>query len=348
MMKKTLTTLTSLLLLSGLSLAQQLNRYVAPVSGESIPSTSVIRVDPWTASKVQHAYGLPETKAKAKGTMAISDAGLVFTSSASRYTIPWANIAAVSNGVERVEMWGTTGRLVRMAIPNGGGLAAAGVMHHKVNELTVEFRDQRGSYHGAVFFLPGKDATRVLDIYTHAIQPAQQHPDLGIAPSVSALACQAGSGSHSVLVSAPVWNEAQVPAAYRAMVYEHIVDRMQRVQGVGHVFRDGETGVQPVCPQYTVTISIVSYKPGNQVKRAMMGPVGFFVGTTQMVFNITIRDASGGLNSTQEVQATLRGEGESKNVTDGVAKKIAKSYANTTKQFEQTPLTARANSPLPH
>lgn len=346
-MKKTLTTLTVLLFLSGLSLAQQPNRFVAPNPSETIPSTSAIHVDPWTASKVQHAYGLPETKAKAKGTMEISNAGLIFTSKASRYTIPWADTTAVSNGVERVELWGTTGRIVRMVIPNGGGLAAAGVMHHKVNELTVEFRDQRGAYHGAVFFLPGNDATRVIDIYTHAILPAQPHPDLGIMQTGSALACQPGSGSHNVLVSAPVWNEAQVPAAYRAMVYEHIVDRMQRVKGVGHVYRDGETGAQPLCPQYTVAISIVSFKQGNQVQRAMTGPIGFFVGTTQMVFNVTIRDSSGGLNSTQEVKATLRGEGESKNVTDGVAKNIAKSYANTTKKFEQPTLTARANSPLP-
>jgi hypothetical protein len=347
-MKKTLTTLTSLLFLSGISLAQQPSRYVAPITGEAIPSTSAIHLDPWTASKVQHAYGLPETKAKAKGTMEINSAGLIFTSNASHYTIPWADTVALSNGVERVEMWGTTGRIVRMVIPNGGGLAAAGVMHHKVSELTVEFRDTRGAYHGAVFFLPGNDATRVLDIYTHAVLPTQPHPDLGIVPTVSAWACQPDSGSHNVLVPAPVWNEAQVPAAYRAMVYEHIVDRMQHVQGVGHVYRDGETGAQSVCPKYTVAISIVSFKPGNQVQRAMTGPIGFFVGTTQMVFNVTIRDSSGGLNSTQEVKATLRGEGESKNVTDGVAKKIAKSYAKTTMQFEQPTLTARANSPLPH
>jgi hypothetical protein len=65
-----------------------------------------------------------------------------------------AHSTDISSGNERVERWGTTGRIVRMAIPNGGGLAAAAVMHHKVNELTVEFHDARGAYHGTVFFLP--------------------------------------------------------------------------------------------------------------------------------------------------------------------------------------------------
>jgi len=347
-MNNTLATLTSLLLLSGFSLAQQPQRYLAPVTAGSMASNPIIHVDAWTASKVQHAYGLPETKPKAKGAIVIDNAGLTFNGNASRYTIPWADTVAVGNGVERVELWGTTGRIVRMVIPNGGGLAAAGVMHHKVHELTVEFRDRRGAYHGAVFFLPGDEATRVLDIYTHAVQPTQQQADLGIKPTGPALTCQASSGMHDVLVTAPSWTEAQIPAAYRAMVYEHIIDRMQHVEGVGHVFRDGETGAQPVCPQYTVEISIVSFKPGNQVQRAMTGPVGFFAGTTQMVFNTTIRDASGKLNSTQQVKSTVRGEGESKNITDSVAKKIAKSYADTTKQFEKTTLTARASSPLPH
>ena len=345
-MKYTLLTLTRLLLISGFAVAQQPEHYVAPASTGTPAAASTIHIDPWTAREVQHAYGLPETKPHAKGALIIDNAGLTFNGKASRYIIPWGDTVAISNGSERVEMWGTTGRLVRMAIPNGGGLAAAGVMHHKVHELTVEFRDRKGSYHGAVFFLPDRDATRVLDIYTRSVRPMQQHVDMSAIPAESAPTCQ-NSESRSVQVAAPAWKDTQVPAAYRAMVYEHIVDRMKRAGGVGHVFRDGEVGAQPVCPQFTVSISIVSFRPGNQVQRAMTGPVGLFAGTTQMVFNATIRDASGRLNSSQEVKATVRGEGESKNITDGVAKKIAKSYANTTKQFEKATLTARADNPLP-
>src|SRR3984957_2817521 len=125
----------------------------------------------WTAPGIQHAYGLPQARAKEKGALTVNSQGLTFTGRSSRYTVPWRDTVAVSTGNERVELWGTTGRIVRMAIPNGGGLAAASVMHHKVHELTVEFRDRRGAYHGAVFFLPGHDATRVLDIYTRAVQP---------------------------------------------------------------------------------------------------------------------------------------------------------------------------------
>jgi hypothetical protein len=61
-----------------------------------------------------------------------------------------------------------------MMIPDGGGLAAAAVMHHRVYDLTVEFHDSRGAYHAAVFVLPGSDATRVLNSYTKSVSPAKR------------------------------------------------------------------------------------------------------------------------------------------------------------------------------
>jgi len=288
----------------------------------------------YNAPKVQHAYGLPEAKLKEKGTLTVDSEGLTFTGKSSRYIIPGPAIVAVSTGSERVELWGTTGRIVRMAIPNGGGLAAAGVMHHKINQLTVEFHDARGAYHGAVFYLPGEDAARILESYSRI---APSHSGTANESETPAPVCQNSSVSpHNVLVAAPDWNQAEVPAAYRALVYEHVVDRLRRVDGIGHVYREGEIDYQDACPQYTVRISIVSFKRGNQVKRATMGPIGFFAGTTQMTFNASITGASGQLNVTEQVKATVRGESESKNVADGAAKKLAKRYAAALKQLETT------------
>jgi hypothetical protein len=49
---------------------------------------------------------------------------------------------------------------LRAVIPDGGGVAAAAVMHHRVDMLTVEYRDWRGAIHGAVFFLPAHQIRR--------------------------------------------------------------------------------------------------------------------------------------------------------------------------------------------
>lgn len=328
-MNRALTLVACGFLLAGITFAQTPNPDISTASANPM----AVHLDPWTAEKVQHAYGLPEMKSNVQGRLELTNAGLSFQAKEGEYDIRWADTIAVSNGVERVERWGTKGRLLRMAIPNGGGLAAAGFMHHKVHELTVEFRDVRGAYHGAVFLLPERDAAHVLEIYSQDVQPVQTIVTGSTLTSPMG-ACAPTSGPKSVLVPSPRWNNVDVPAAYRAMVYEHIVDRMQQLKGVARVIREGEEGT--VCPDYSVTISIVSFKPGNQVQRAMTGPVGLFAGTTQLAFQTTIRDAAGALNTVQDFKATVRGEGESKNITDGVAKKIAKSYSRTVKRFEDS------------
>ena len=317
-------------------LAQGARTEFTSTKENAAPSNGNPQITAWTAPKTQHAYGLPEATAKEKGALTVNSQSLIFTGRSSRYTIPWRDITAVSTGSERVELWGTTGRIVRMAIPNGGGLAAASVMHHKVNQLTVEFHDPRAAYHAAVFYLPGNDAARILETYSHL--PAKQIDSTDPVPAVNAegeaRVCR--NPSYGVLVAAPDWNQAEVPAAYRAQVYEHIVDRLQRVQGAGHVYREGEINGEHACPQYTVKLSIVSFKAGNQVMRATMGPIGFFAATTQMNFNATITDTTGQLHVTEQLQATVRGESESKNVADGVAKNLAKRYVATLKQFEKS------------
>lgn len=303
-----------------------------------------VSIPSWTAPNVQHAYGLPELKPKSKGSLTVDNSGITFSGKSGRYDVPWAEVSAITSGNERVELWGTTGRIVRMVIPNGGGLAAAMVMHHKVNQLTVEFHDVRGAYHGAVFFLRGEDAAHVMESSTRAV-PTLKDQTATVSLGAPLISCQGASGlAGAVLVSPPTWTEADVPAAYRAAVYEHIINRLQKVQGVTHVYRAGEPETQPICPQFTIAVSVVSFKPGNQVARASMGPIGFFAKTTQMVFSATISDVSGHLNKTEPLKATVRGESESLTIADSIAKRLAKLYSNDLKEFNRG-IAADRNTP---
>jgi hypothetical protein len=147
--------------------------------------------------------------------------------------------------------------------------------------------------------------------------------------------CRDSVEARSVYVAAPDWDQTEVPAAYRALVYEHVVDRLRRTEGAGRVYRDGENNFAKVCPQYTIHISVSGFKQGSQVTRAMLGPVGMFVGTTQMKFDTTLNDASGSLDLRKQVRGTIRGESESTGVADSVAKTIAKQYAGILKDADR-------------
>lgn len=307
----------------------------APVAGQTDPSQTV----EWTSRGAQHVFGLPDAKAKDKGTLTLTAAGLSFTGKASRSMIPRQSVIAVSAGNQRVELWGVKGQILRAVIPDGGGVAAAAVMHHRVDMLTVEFVDGRGGYHGAVFFLPANEATHALEVFSRTpIVPRDPQSN----------SCQHnGAWPNSVLLAAPNWNQAEVPAAYRALVYERLIDGLRQVKGVGRVYRDGENNAQQGCPQYTIQLSISGFKEGNQVKRATMGPVGFFVGTTQMKFDTTVTDASGNVSMREQIAASARGETESTNVATSIAKKLAKQYSAMLKRTGDSTTASATSMPQP-
>jgi len=132
------------------------NKVVA--QDHAVPSTAAV----WQSTKAEHAYALPDIKHNKKGTLTLSADALTSTGKSGNTSIPRSSVTAVSAGNQRVELWGMGGRILRMAIPDGGGVAAAAVMHHRVDMLTVEFNDSSSGYHAAVFFLPAKEADRAL------------------------------------------------------------------------------------------------------------------------------------------------------------------------------------------
>lgn len=304
-----------------------------------IPQLSAAQTEPpaaseaaeWTSSHVQHIFGFPGAEPKDNGTLTLTEHAIRFAGKSANSYIDRRSVIAVNAGNQRVELWGLKGQLLRMAIPDGGGLAAATVMHHRIDILTVEFVDRTGGYHGAVFFLPANEADHALRSFS-GTPAVQQRP--------SQEACSGKDiRPQSVVVQAPIWDQADVPVIYRALVYEHLVDRLRRTEGVDRVYRDGESYVDQGCPEYSIHITISAFKQGSQVKRAAMGPVGMFAGTTQMTFDETVSDASGRIFLREQVKATARGESENTNVAGKVAKDLAKRYAAVAKNSRQISTT---------
>jgi len=283
----------------------------------------------WQSKDAKHLFGFPDIKANKKGTLVLSADSLTFTDKSANTSIERNLITAVSAGNERVELWGFTGRILKSAIPYNGDMVAAAFMHHQIDMLTVEFRDKKGADHSAVFFLPANEAQRALQSFALTPTPPQK--------AANPVCQEPSTEPKSVLVLRPDWDQAEVPAAYRSLVYEHVIDRLRRAKGAGPIYRDGEDSTLTAgCPQYTVRMSIKTFKEGSSVKRSMFGPMGNFVGTTHMKFDVTISDASGRLNNTEEIKATIRGQTESTNVADSFAKSVSKRYSKLLKDPANT------------
>ncbi len=311
----------SLLLLSRLCVFY-LTAGLAPAHAATFTQPPPRSDAPWNAVQARLITGLPGLKPGVKGSLDLSSASLIFNSTSGTVSVPLASIVAAETGNQRVELWGTKGRLLRMAIPNGGGILFATVLHHRVDMLTVEFEDQRSGYHAAVFALDSDSARRALGVLSTAPAGPRQRP-VNSCPG-------AGIRPRTVRILQPAWNDVQVPAAYRALIYENLVQRIGRVKGIDYVYRDGESDPAGVCAAYTVALTATAFREGSQVQRASTGPVGMFLGTTQLKFDLRISPA-GGPEHTEEARATVRGETESLKVSDSVARKTAKALQRTLK-----------------
>lgn len=304
--------------------AQEVHRQTAIA-----PSTGVL----WQAVNAEHFYGLPDAKPKSKGTLTLDEQSLTFTSKHSNTSIPREQITAVSAGQDRVELWGTTGRVLRMVMPNGSGIAAGAVMHHRVDMLTVEYGDTHQAIHSAVFELPAEEAEKALKSF--GVLPVSTRPN------EEASACGAKPmDPRGVYLDLPDWSRAEVPAAYRGLVYEHTIERLKKVKDAGHIYRQGEMSRAAGCPQYRIHIAVSGYKKGNQVLRSSTGPIGLFVGSTQMTFDVAYDDAATNTHKTEQIKATVRSQGESTDVADAVAKKLSKEYGKLLKESAAAPKSA--------
>jgi len=219
-----------------------------------------------------------------------------------------------------------------MAIPDNGGLAIAAFAHHRIDMLTVEFSDSRGGSHSAVFFLGANQAPQAIQAF--ALKPSLPKP------SVKSDCEHAATEPDTMLITTPDWNGAQVPAVYQGLVYEQMVERFRKTKNLARVYREGEILPEGLCPQYAVHLSITGFNEGSSVKRAMLGPVGMFVGTTQMTFDAELTDRTGRIKINEQVKATIRGESESTTIAGKIAKTLEKKYEKAIKADEKKARTS--------
>src|SRR5580698_1677718 len=107
----------------------------------------------WESDRAKHLIGMPEVRPKVEGKLIITQQEIMFDKKGLRGTVPISDVTAVHVGDEKVEKGGVPARLIKMAIPYGGGAAVSAVYRGQVDILTIEFHDGSGSYHGMVFQL---------------------------------------------------------------------------------------------------------------------------------------------------------------------------------------------------
>lgn len=290
-------------------------------------TTNAQEVTAQWSGKVQHVMGLTGIRPKEDGRLTINAAGVSFQSKQHTTALGPAALVSASTGSERVELWGTKGQILRSIIPDGGGILLAAFAHHRVGMLAIEYRAEDGSHHAGVFLLPEGEAHKALESMPQHATPAQ--------PAV-AESCQGGAmDPQAVLVLEPDWNTSVIPMAYRALLYENLIGRLEKQKNLRHVYRYAQPVSQDGCPRYTIRLSAANFHAGNQVQRVVMGPAGMFVGATKISMDATMRDEVTHQETNEPIKTAIRGQSECYGVAAQEAKKIAGKFAKMKKSFEK-------------
>jgi hypothetical protein len=280
----------------------------------------------WHSDQATQLIGMPEVKANIRGSLSISPDSLIFTTPNDHAFIDRVEILAVTIGDVQVESGGTAGKITRAIIPFGGGAAVATLTHKQFSLLTVEFRDNADAFHGAVFLLP-KD---------EAVQAQQQLGSLAIRAQVERPlpSCKTGASVHlnTLKVASIATAGESIPAEYRVLLYEQLVQRLRSGTIFAAVYRDGDDSAAAECPGYNLTLTLDTFKKGNAALRASTGPVGFFVGATSLKFHALVQDAKGGTLLDKDFTVSKRGDSDSLDVTDKIARELTKELAKASKR----------------
>ncbi len=286
----------------------------------SQPSTGTPPLPSTTLDSVIHIAGLAEIKPNVKGSLTLTPQDLVFSSAEASSSIPRDRISGVFVGDQRTEPWGATGRIVRMVIPDGGGMALGAMTNQKVDLLTVEYRDIHGGYHGVVFVVPAHKVAAIRD----QLQPTSSASD-SLSNAAPAPACPAGEAlPRSVLVEPITAPGIELPAEYHVLAYEQLLKQLKAKRPSDSFFRFGDRSAGPGCTALTLHVNVTGFKKGNRALRASTGPLSLFLGTTSLTFDVDLQDSQNKSVFHAHIKRSNRRDSDSLGLSDTIAKKVAK------------------------
>ena len=97
--------------------------------------------------------GLEHIRHNAKGKLTVEGDALQFVTEKGTAKIPVASIIDVFAGKDDQQMLhGLGGSAVKAGVPYGGGRVLS-LFSHEIGVLTVEYRDEKNGWHGAIFTL---------------------------------------------------------------------------------------------------------------------------------------------------------------------------------------------------
>ena len=270
---------------------------------------------------VRVLIGFPGFAPNVRGSLTISPTTITFADDVRSVSVNRKLVTRISDGDETIETGGLGGKLLRAAIPYGGGYVLGTITQQKVNLLTLEFLDPRGEYHGAVLVLHKEDMVSAMS--TLDSSPATYDtPAKAPSPPCRATNTKLNTVRLNLIQSDP---DSTLPSEDRVLLYEELIAKLTKDNTISDVYRAGDTDPGAQCAEFRLSVSVQEFKKGNQAVRASIGPLGYFIGNTRLTFHVTATDRDGATLLDRDLKKSEGSDTNSLNVTKLVTRAVVKS-----------------------
>jgi hypothetical protein len=148
---------------------------------------------------------------------------------------------------------------------------------------------------------------------------------LAHAQNAAQTATKAKQSASAIQIAMVEAGDVQIPAEFRYVVYERLVERVRASGVFQKVYRMGDHTADAVPDLVVLHTKVDTFKEGSQTKRELVTVVG--ATKVDVTASVTARDGRSLMN--QQITGRVRFFGENLGVTNDLAKRITKLVVET-------------------
>jgi hypothetical protein len=235
-----------------------------------------------------------------------------------------ASIQSISQGEQDKQVGGVPMMLGKAAVPYGGGRVVSLFSHKKYDSIALEYLDQRGGLHGAVFRLPnGKAEGLRSTLIAERAHVSQSEDAVAVQSSVNE---RVPAENWSVQVDRVDPAATSLDSCFSNAIYEDLVRQLNESKQFNDVFRSGDRDAHSVSGILILKTQVEKYSPGSETRRA----VTTVSGATKIKVRVQLVTPNGEVVLDRTAAADVRFMGDNLKAADEVANNTAKLLKRST------------------
>ena len=294
--------------------------------------------EPGSAIHVTHVLGFEGVRHNATGGLKIQGDALRFQRNGSPTAqVKVSSIQDLFVEDEDKQVGGTAMMLGKTAAPYGGGRVVSLFAHKKYDVLTVEYLDNNGGFHGAIFQLDkGKGQTFQKDLVANGahVSSPDERATTQSAPQVKQ---KGGAQPWSVQVDRVDRGNVGLQPSFGAAIYENLLEELIKTRQFTQSFRGGDRLANDVPSLLTLKTTVQKYSPGSETRRA----VTTINGATKLNVQVQLVTREGHVVLDRAVDGNVRFFGDNLRATHNLAHNIVETLKRSTLPERSEPVSDR-------